>query len=337
MTFNSVSTTLLSEIQDMFQSEMSSADLGHLNTILFGLNENLFPQNEATDIEDVKQNVITVERKLESINLFRSQAAENLKKRRESLKLVIDELIRQAKLLGELDENILQRGEIFRTLSQLLEIRRREIMADDSLSAEEKARLLDALTAEISQLQYDHRANMFSIEKDKMELVSASKDLLMTLQRLEQTGQQIASSSEEGPNMFSDDFGDFYLNELGLKIYVQKYMRDEFGRYFIDTYGNKIYKKNYDDPEYMLVDGRMVMIERSSSDGRPRVVLNTENNEKLDFIAKHLAKPLKMGLAAIIVEQPSDAIDYLANYLLNYRYNEIRRMVDEKLIQRATE
>lgn len=44
------------------------------------------------------------------------------------------------------------------------------------------------------------------------------------------------------------------------------------------------------------------------------------------YIKYTLGKPLRQALAAITIYQPSDPINYLANYLLQYRYNALRNI-----------
>lgn len=46
-----------------------------------------------------------------------------------------------------------------------------------------------------------------------------------------------------------------------------------------------------------------------------------------DYVKEHLGKPLRVALADIIVHQPIDPINYLANYLIKYRHNELKNVV----------
>lgn len=52
-----------------------------------------------------------------------------------------------------------------------------------------------------------------------------------------------------------------------------------------------------------------------------------------------LGRPLRLGLASITIRQPEDPINYLANFLIQYRCNEMRheesnRQLDEILALR---
>lgn len=58
-----------------------------------------------------------------------------------------------------------------------------------------------------------------------------------------------------------------------------------------------------------------------------------ERKSGCEYIKNYLGRPLRLALADIIVHQPIDPINYLANYLIKYRHNELHNMVKDIELQ----
>uniref|UniRef100_A0A336K0X8 CSON001328 protein n=1 Tax=Culicoides sonorensis TaxID=179676 RepID=A0A336K0X8_CULSO len=54
------------------------------------------------------------------------------------------------------------------------------------------------------------------------------------------------------------------------------------------------------------------------------MILEFRCQEALEYIKSTVGRPLRLGLAQMIMLNPEDPIDFLANFLLHYRSNEIK-------------
>lgn len=102
------------------------------------------------------------------------------------------------------------------------------------------------------------------------------------------------------------------------------YRSDRYGIYYTDENGNKIY--DIRGQEYIVVDKKLVKIEET--DGELKEIPRTADDDILKLIVENLGKPLRSGLAAIFMYQPDDPIEYLVQYLLDFRLNELYGMLD---------
>lgn len=137
----------------------------------------------------------------------------------------------------------------------------------------------------------------------------------------------------EGVLVKSDAKGDFYIDESGEKVYIRECSEDENGRFFLDATGRRIYKRNAEASEYEFIDGVMIKIKEGIYVSESEVESEPEPEEADDYIKWAVGRALIPGLAAVTVNQPVDPINYLSNFLLQYRYNEIQNYEKKKEIE----
>lgn len=135
-----------------------------------------------------------------------------------------------------------------------------------------------------------------------------------------------------------DETGDYYLDENGNKVYVRQYEMDEIGRYYIDADGNKIYKAGPYSAEYKMINGVLTIVKEAECDPRatPSVESLPPAQTHFEYVKEHLGKALRRALAATIVHQPSDPINFIANHLLKQRHAELAhvvRQIEEQTIR----
>lgn len=151
--------------------------------------------------------------------------------------------------------------------------------------------------------------------------------------------------------------GEFYVDLRGHKIYSKIYFEDENGRFYLDIHGNRRYKADPEASEYMLVNGKWMKIksgtyETDETGMRVRQALEVAkgedeneddnvdvdggstkssgvnlhkkicNDDEVNYIKEVVGPAIRKGLAAVTLHKPADPINYFANFLLHYRYNQ---------------
>lgn len=127
----------------------------------------------------------------------------------------------------------------------------------------------------------------------------------------------------------TDEIGDYFLNELGEKVYTRTYATDEHGLYYTDDDGRRVYCVGESRSEYLLVNG--VLVKRSE------VADTVPVQSKTDYIKEKVGVPLRKALAAAVVYNPNDPIDYIADYLLNFRKSELQDLENDRYLHELTE
>lgn len=143
-------------------------------------------------------------------------------------------------------------------------------------------------------------------------------------------------------HLLFDDTGDYYLDADGNKVYVQKYEVDEFGRYYLDADGNKVYKADPYAAEYRMIDGVMQLVKdaETSVNYESSLDLTLPPPSHFDYVREYLGKQLRLALAATIMHQPNDPINFIANHLLKQRHAELAnvvRQIEEQTIAEERE
>lgn len=161
---------------------------------------------------------------------------------------------------------------------------------------------------------------------------------------------------KEGLELHNDDNGEFFLDLTGRKIYTKFFFEDEFGRFYVDIHGNRNYKTDPEASEYKLVNGNWVKIKdgtyetderglRVRSEPKVEIVIDEQDLEggpskgsfkrseiKLDddmkYIKATVGVAIRKGLAAVVLHQPDDPVNYFANFLLDYRYKQ--RLLEQR-------
>lgn len=149
---------------------------------------------------------------------------------------------------------------------------------------------------------------------------------------------------KDGFSLHDNENGEFYVDPSGRKIFTKFYFEDEYGRFYIDIHGDRKYKADPEASEYMLVDGKWkkikdgtypvddkgLRIKLKSDDGEIEGVEPTQSvditekqlNDDVNYIKETVGPAIRKALAAVALHQPADPINYFANFLLHYQYNQ---------------
>lgn len=144
--------------------------------------------------------------------------------------------------------------------------------------------------------------------------------------------------------MDNDENGEFYMDLSNRKIYTKYYFEGEFGRFYIDVHGHRYYKADPEASEYMLINGNWKKVKDGTCETderglrlKPKLQVDTEEQmfniaageismkmpeDDLKYIKETVGPAIRKALAAVALYQPADPINYFANFLLNYRFNQ---------------
>lgn len=157
---------------------------------------------------------------------------------------------------------------------------------------------------------------------------------------------------KDGIELLDDANGEFYVDNKARKLYTKYFFEDENGRFYIDVHGDRKYKTDPEASEYMLVNGNWKKIKDGTypTDERGLRIKPEENeieigrenfdesSEKLldeksqiekacddddvEYLKKAVGPAIRKALAAVVLHQPADPINYFINFLMHYRYNQ---------------
>lgn len=152
---------------------------------------------------------------------------------------------------------------------------------------------------------------------------------------------------KNGFPLITNENGEYYLDSQIRKIYTKYFFKDENGRYFIDIHGDRFYKTDAEASEYKLINGQWTKTkdgtyetdkrgmrkypenaqgEKENEEIMENVLNLTENknlkSEDIKYIQETIGPAIKKALAAVVIHQPADPINYFANFLHHYRFNQ---------------
>lgn len=147
---------------------------------------------------------------------------------------------------------------------------------------------------------------------------------------------------KRGLPLQTNDNGEFYLDSQNREIYSKYYFEDDNGRYYVDIHGDRFYKGDPEASEYKLVNGQWIKVKdgtyetdergrrKSLETNREEIVENvinfTENknlkSEDIKYIRETVGPIIRKALAAVVMHQPADPINYFANFLLHHRFTQ---------------
>uniref|UniRef100_A0A336LIT6 CSON001331 protein n=1 Tax=Culicoides sonorensis TaxID=179676 RepID=A0A336LIT6_CULSO len=213
----------------------------------------------------------------------------------------------------------------------------------------------ELLKATLNDLHQQHLDVITQLEKSKVgarssEIKRINKEIKRINEEYEYNVKLLNDTANSKRYSF-DDHGRFYLNENGEKIYKRdsysleykiesdgtqikvkdgfEIMTNDIGEYYIDKFGRNIYVKynfneafQYDEEE----NERKSSFDFSETVSEIQQLTSQEFRcqEALEYIKSTVGRPLRHGLAQMIMLNPEDPIDFLANFLLHYRSNEIK-------------
>lgn len=159
------------------------------------------------------------------------------------------------------------------------------------------------------------------------------------------TSQGDREKIKEGFKLESDGDDEFYFDLKLRKIYTKYFFQDEFGRFFIDVHGTRHYKTDPEASEYMLINGNWKKTKSGTYEtderglrikpAEPEVLTDEQvfeltekglaanmKNDDLNYIRETVGPAIRKGLAAVVLHQPADPIDYFTKFLIHYHYNQ---------------
>ena len=233
----------------------------------------------------------------------KEQAKQALEAKKVQFRQGIKDLIRLEKLIAQIEKEISDRICQFQSKYEDLERRRLEILNDDTLTEEEKQKLLQKLDLELGEIKKTYASDMQLLENRRDTLTAASKakggdidafkeDLMKKYhdEMADLEGQKLNATPSELiliNQRIKELTGQFNEN-LELLDHAEKrpeYFVDEFGRrYYVNKDGIKVFKRDSNASEYMLDEnGEMKKIKEATE------ILSDEKGEYyLDSFGKKI-------------------------------------------------
>lgn len=304
-----------------------------------------------TELSDAIGELIRLNKLMESINQQISDKIQTFQNELDSLedermKLLQDFELSPAekqKRLAELNAKIAKLKETHRSALELLDSRRNELESQSKTQTESltviQQKLTDKYNSQLRELELrKQNASPSEIERIEADIAKLKKQFEANIAIFDKVTGEMTGQRQ----YFFDQLGRYYVNETGEKIYqsnslaseyvlnadgemtrLRTYATDEHGLYYIDNDGQRIYCVGTSRSEYMLVDG--VLVKRVE-------VIPEKVQTKSDYIKENIGVALRKALAAAVVHNPSDPIDYIANYLLNFRKSELRDLENDRYL-----
>uniref|UniRef100_A0A182MK16 Uncharacterized protein n=1 Tax=Anopheles culicifacies TaxID=139723 RepID=A0A182MK16_9DIPT len=201
----------------------------------------------------------------------REAIQKQLDERRRLLQDGMREIVRLEHLIEQIERQISERTVKFQQEAQQLEQQRLNILNNDTLTSEERLRLLAECDAEMLQLRQSHSSNinLLEVQCDGLKRLSKSlatdvetfrdevaqkhRDQLAELEKqklLATTPSQIALIEAQIHHQQAEF--DENLTMLNRAQTRPEYFFDEHGRYFINAAGERVYKRDSRASEYCL-------------------------------------------------------------------------------------
>ncbi|XP_052899238.1 centrosomal protein of 164 kDa-like [Anopheles moucheti] len=276
--------------------QVNEEELVSLRQKLFSSTDSLTAQR-AIAIQEREKHGIELQEHLRTIDLLelnrqeiegrvtrlieeREVIQQQLDERRRLLQDAMHEIVRLENLIEQIEREVSDRKVRFQEEIQILEQRRLDILNDDTLSPEERLRLLAECDAEMAKQRQLHTSDMDLLEARCDELKRLSKSLaadvdtfrdevaqkhraqLAELERqklLATTPSQIALIEAQMLQL-QEEF-DENLTMLNRAQVRTEYFHDEHGRYFLNEAGERVYKRDSRASEYRLgADGEWIKI-----------------------------------------------------------------------------
>ncbi|XP_055634583.1 putative leucine-rich repeat-containing protein DDB_G0290503 isoform X2 [Toxorhynchites rutilus septentrionalis] len=257
--------------QELFPSEISLKEQRDAVIDQLEMKE-LSLEHRFRSIDQLQTNIHGLEAQVAQLIQERERVHDELMAKRDALRAGIREIVRLEKLIEQIEREISNRLFEFQEKLEELEQKRLAILADETLTEEERERLLAELEQEIGLIRQKHDADL-QLLKDKCEelkalSISITEDLdtfrdeLMRkhqdeIRELEEMMKNATPSELEiikaKITALKEEF-DENLAMLDRAKARPKFYEDEFGRYYIDETGRKVYQRESGASEYILTE-----------------------------------------------------------------------------------
>ncbi|XP_062551897.1 cingulin-like [Armigeres subalbatus] len=267
---------------------IQEAELVELRHELFPSDVSLKEQRDAV-IDCLEIRELDLEHRIRSIDLLqvdiqglelqvsklieeRERVHEKLMEKRAELRKGIREVVRLEKLIQKIEKDISNRMVAFQQRLEDLELKRLAILEDDTLTEEERARLLAELEQEIGTIREKHDADQQLLKEKCEELKARSRSVIEDLdafkdELVQKHLDEIRELEEKKKNATPSELelinariaelqSEFEENMAMLDVAHtrRQYFNDEHGRYYINEFGQKVYQRESGASEYILTD-----------------------------------------------------------------------------------
>ncbi|XP_053665904.1 uncharacterized protein LOC128715048 [Anopheles marshallii] len=304
--------TMHAKLQDEIRRSLNDIhvneeELVSLRQKLFSSTDSLTAQR-AIAIEEREKHGLDLQEHLRTIDLLelnrqeiegrvtllieeRELIQKQLDERRRLLQDGMHEIVRLENLIEQIEREISERTVRFQEETQKLEQRRLDVRNDDTLSSEERSRLLAECDAEMVEQRKTHTSDINLLEARCDELKRLSKSLATDVgmfrdevaqkhrdQLAELERQKLLATNPsqlaliEAQILQQQEEFDENLTMLSRAQARTEYFHGEHGRYFLNEAGERIYKRDSRASEYRLgPDGEWIKIS-------PALSLSTDEN-----------------------------------------------------------
>ncbi|XP_055546335.1 myosin-11-like isoform X2 [Wyeomyia smithii] len=223
-------------------------------------------------IDGLQTNIQGLEYQVAKLIEERQRAQEQLATERQVLREGIREVVRLERLIEKIEKEISDRLHEFQEKLEALEKKRLAILEDDTLTEEERARLLAELEQEVDIIREKFEVDQQLLTEKCQELKKQSKSVTEDLdafkdELLKKHLDEIRELEEMKKNTtpselllinakiaaLQQEFDENLEMLERAKARVQ-YFEDEFGRYYINAAGQKVYKRDSGASEYILTE-----------------------------------------------------------------------------------
>lgn len=212
--------------------------------------------------------------------------------------------------------------------------------------------MLTLLITRPAQFCRDSNNQRFYLNNEKVKIYQANRHSSEYMLNVDD-GSTV--KIKEGLPLENDERGEFYVDIRSRKIYTKYFFADEHGRYYIDINGDRHYQTDAKASEYALVNGSWVKTKEGTyevdakglrvsskidvsssnehegdSDDDLEALINGKsskrskklNDDDMKYIKENLGTAIVKACAATFHHRPADPVNYFANFLLHYRFNE---------------
>lgn len=232
-------------------------------------------------IDDLRGSIDDMEHEMQVIAMASAEAKRLLAEKKLEMKSTVEELVQLNRMMESINREIVACIREFQTQLAALEDDRQRILADETLTDEERAQRLAELDKRIEEMKLKHASTLRMLEEHRDEMtertekvsqsITAMREMLLIglqkeidelerskigrspseVERIDEQIRQLLEKTKEIVGVGIDRSS----SDERVKGFVPKYATDEHGRYYLNADGDKIYKTDSTASEYMIQDG----------------------------------------------------------------------------------
>nr|XP_029736326.1 myosin-10-like [Aedes albopictus] len=256
---------------ELFPSEISLKEQRHAAIDRLDIQE-LDLEHRIRSIDILQSDIQGLEAQVARLIEERERVHDRLMEKRDALRSGIREVVRLEKLIQQIEKEISDRMVAFQQRLEDLELKRLAILEDETLTEEERARLLAELEEEIAMIREKHDADQQLLKEKCEELKAMSRSVIEGLdnlrdelmqkhldeiRELEERKKNATPSELELINARIAELQKEFEENMAMLDVAQarrQYFEDEHGRYYINELGQKVYQRESGASEYILTE-----------------------------------------------------------------------------------